>query len=311
MKSLALYGAIVAGLFSLNGCGISKASSKTVDGRPTVLRYCFAATTEDPSATSHRLDLTKKYLERELHVRVDTVQTTSYSGVIEAFRANKIDAASISPFSYVIASQKVPIEAIVMRGSKDGKPGDYQGVIAVAGNSPIRSIDDVVKHSKELTISFVDPDSTSGFLVQSAFLQSKGLEPQRDFKRVVFALSHPASLLALKAGKVEVAATMKRLVDRYQDTGKLARGDVRVLWVSPDIPNQPVAVRKDLPQAFKEDIRRAFLEMPKKDPEVWANQSTAALPQSPDTIYVTANDAMFDGLRAMARSIKNLSLLDQ
>ena len=197
-----------------------------------------------------------------------------------------------------------------MRGSKDGKPGEYNGVLAVPGDSPIHSIEDLVKHSKELTISFVDPASTSGFLVQSAFLQSKGLEPQRDFKRVVFSMSHPASLLTLKAGKVDVAASMKRLVDRYEKTGKLGHGDVRVLWVSPNIPNQPVAVRRDLPAAFKEDIRRAFIEMPTKDPEAWANQTSAAAPQPADTVYVAANDAMFDGLRAMARSVKNLNLLD-
>jgi ABC-type phosphate/phosphonate transport system substrate-binding protein len=57
-------------------------------------------------------------------------------------------------------------------------------------------------------------------------------------------MTHPASLLALKAGKVDVAATMQRLVAAYEKSGKLAKGDVRILWVSPNIPNQPVAVRQ-------------------------------------------------------------------
>jgi phosphonate transport system substrate-binding protein len=309
MRILYFCGLAVATLL-LNSCGTTSASTRIPGGRPTVLRYAFASTDEEANAATHRMELTRRYLERELHVEVQAFQTTTYGGVIEAFRSQKIDAASISPFSYVIATQKTPIEAIVMRGSKDGKPGEYNGVLAVPGDSPIHSIDDLVKHSKELTISFVDPASTSGFLVQSAFLQSKGLEPQRDFKRVVFSMSHPASLLTLKAGKVDVAASMKRLVDRYEKTGKLGHGDVRVLWVSPNIPNQPVAVRRDLPDAFKEDIRRAFIEMPTKDPEAWANQTSAVAPQPADTVYVAANDAMFDGLRAMARSVKNVNLLD-
>jgi phosphonate transport system substrate-binding protein len=279
-------------------------------GRPTVLRYAFTSTAEEPEAASHRQELTRRYLERELHMEVQMVLTTAYGAVIEAFRSNKIDAASISPFSYVLATQKVPIEAIVMRGSKSGEPGEYSGVLAVPGNSPIHSVDDLVRHAKELTISFVDPASTSGFLVENAFLQSKGIEPQRDFKRVVFSLSHPASLLTLKAGKVDVAATMQRLVTGYEQTGKLSRGDVRIIWVSPSIPNQPIAVRRDLPQDFKEQIRQAFIDMPKKDPEVWANQSSSALPASSDQVYVAANDAMFDGLREMARGVKNLSLLE-
>jgi phosphonate transport system substrate-binding protein len=275
-----------------------------------VLRYCFASNSEEPEVASRRLELTRRYLERELHMRVEAVRTTAYGAVIEAFRSNKIDVASISPFSYVLATQKAPIEASVMRGSKSGEPGEYTGVIAVPGNSPLHSIEDVIQHRKELTISFVDPVSTSGFLVQTAFFQSRGIEPERDFKKIVFSMTHPASLLTLKAGRVDVAASMLRLVKRYEDMGKLNKGDVRILWVSPNIPNQPIAVRKDLPAAFKEEIRRAFLDMPQKDPEVWANQAPKSMPVQPGQVYVAANDHMFDGLREMARGVKNLSTLE-
>ena len=292
----------------LTSCGSTRASMGP-HGRPAVLRYCFSIGSQDPGAADHRLDLTQRYLERELHMKVEVVKTTSYGAVIEAFRSNKIDAASIMPFSYILATQKVPIEAIVMRGSNDGAPRDYKGVLAVPGGSPIHSVEDLLKHSKELTISFVDPASTSGFLVESAFLQSKGVEPRRDFKKMVFSMTHPASLLALKAGKVDVAATMQRLITRYEEMGKLSKGDVRVIWVSPDIPNAPVAVRKDLPQAFKEELRRAFIDMSTKDPEAWAVQNP--LKTSSGEVYVAANDSMFDGLREMARGVKDLSLLDQ
>jgi phosphonate transport system substrate-binding protein len=302
--------AIIALGLALSSCSTPEVGATSGDGRPRVLRYCFTSNAESPEAADHRLELTQRYLERELHVKVEVIRTTAYGAVIEAFRANKIDVASISPFSYVLASEKTPIEAIVMRGKKGGEPGEYTGVLAVPGNSPIQSVEDLKKHSKELTISFVDPASASGFLVQNAFLQSQGIEPERDFKKVVFAMGHPASLLSLKAGKVDVAATMQRLITRYEDTGKIAKGDVRILWVSPDIPNQPIAVRKDLPQSFKEEIRAAFIHMAEKDPEVWKNQSSAALPAPADQVYVAANDAMFDGLRQMARGAKNLNLLE-
>jgi phosphonate transport system substrate-binding protein len=297
----------------LSSCGSTKASgdSRTSSARPKVFRYAFTTSSEDPDAGIRRADITQRYLERELGVKVELLRTTAYGAVIEAFRAGKIDGASISPFSYVIATQKVPIEAIVARGSKDGGAGEYRGVLAVPGNSPIKTIDDLIQHSKELTISFVDPASTSGFLMQNAFLQSKGLEPEKDFKKVVFSMSHPASLLTLKAGKVDVAATMERLVKGYVDQGKLAQGDVRILWTSPNIPNQPIAVRKDLPPAFKEDIRRAFIEMREKDPEAWASQSTKSLPMPADGVYAATNDAMFDGLREIARGVKHLSLLER
>ncbi len=148
--------------------------------------------------------------------------------------------------------------------------------------------------------------------MESAFLQSRGLDPQRDFKKVVFSMNHMASLMTLKAGKVDVAAVMERLVHAYEKNGKLASGDVRILWVSPPLPIQPVAVRKSLPTAFKEELRRAFLDMAGKDPETYRN----ILPKSmaaayADMVFVPANDAMFDGLRQMARGVKNLSLLER
>ncbi len=299
-----------AAVIFLTSCGTTSASIGP-NGRPSVLRYCFTVSGLDPGPANHRLELTRRYLERELHLKVEVVKTTAYGAVIEAFRAKKIDVASISPFAYILATQKARVEAIAMRGSRDGTPGDYSGVIAVPGDSPIRSIDDLLQHSRELTISFVDPASSSGFLVENAFLQSKGIEPLRDFKKVVFSMTHPASLLALKAGKVDAAATMLRLIKRYEETGKLAKGDVRVLWVSPNIPNQPIAVRKDLPQDLKEDIRRAFLDMPRKDPEAWISQTTGSSAAPTGEAYVSANDSMFDGLREVARDVKDLSLLDR
>jgi phosphonate transport system substrate-binding protein len=295
----------------LSSCGSATASLKNADGRPTVLRYCFTSTNEEPEAGARRLEILKRYLSKTLNLDVEVVQTTQYGAVVEAFRANKVDVAAISPFSYVLASEKAPIEAILMRERKDGSR-EYSGSFVVAADSPLHTVDDMIKHSKELTIAFVDPVSTSGFLMQNAFLQSRGLDPQRDFKKVMFSMNHLASVMTLKAHKVDVAATSVTLMKRAILNGKLAEGDVRIIWTSPPIPNQPIALRKDLPAKFKEEIRRAFVEMPQRDPEAWENmypKAYAALNR--ESVYVPANDAMFDGLRAIAKGVKNLSLLDR
>ena len=301
---------VIAAGALLSSCGSTGRVGANSGGRPSVLRYAASSAQEDPATASHRQEYMQRYLERQLHMPVQIVQTTRYGSVIEAFRSHKIEAASIAPFSYILATQMLPIEAIVMVGSAAGEPGEYNGALVVPGNSPIHSVDDLIRHSKELTISFVDPASASGFLVENAFLQSKGLEPQRDFKQVVFSMSHPASVLTLKSGKVDVAACMLRIVKRYEDTGKLTKGDIRIIWTSPDIPNQPIAVRKDLPADLKESIQRALIDMPRNDPVAWANQVSKTIPRLPGQVYVAANDQMFDGLRAMARGAKNINLLE-
>ena len=126
-------------------------------------------------------------------------------------------------------------------------------------------------------------------------------------------MNHIASVMTIKGGNVDVAACSQKMLNRYLEQGLIARGDIRVLWVSPSIPNQPIAVRKSLPEAFKKEIQKAFMDMPAKDPVAWKNlyskkQQTLV---TPGTVYVPANDAMFDGLRQIARGAKNLNLLEQ
>src|SRR5262249_30080595 len=149
---------------------------------------------EEPQAQTLRLDRLKTYLSERLKMPVELYKSSAgYGTVIEALRANKVDVASMGPFGYLIASEKAGAEVIVTSGAKSLGQGEYRGPIAVARNSPLRTIQDLVAHSKELTFSFVDPASTSGFLVQRAYFQSVGLDPDKDFKKTMFSTNHVAS----------------------------------------------------------------------------------------------------------------------
>src|SRR5262245_34144727 len=173
-------------------CTTNQASAAAVaSGLPTVLRYCYAPSTEEPAKQTLRLDLLKKYLANRLKLDVEIVKTSGSYGVeIEAMRANKIDVASFGPFGYVIAAEKAGAQVIVVSGKPDTGHGSYRGVIAVSKNSPIKTLDQLVRQSHNLTFSFVDPASTSGFLVQRAYFQSIGLDPDKAFKKSLFATNH-------------------------------------------------------------------------------------------------------------------------
>jgi phosphonate transport system substrate-binding protein len=304
--------AVSVAALALTSCDSGRATART-GGRPSLFRYAYSVTYDDPDTALQRIQPLKQYLENTLHMPVEMVETTNYGVVIEAFRAHKIDAASISPFSYVLATQKAPIEAIVMHGGENGGPAAYTGSLGVPANSPIHSMQDVIKHAKELTISFVDPASASGFLVQNAYLQSLGIDPQKGFRKVLFTQNHLASVMTLKAGKVDVGAVNERMLSRWVQSGKLKAGDIRILWTSPSIPNQPIAVIKTLPAEFKEELRRVFLDLYQKDRKAFEAQvsKTFAGLGSLRQPYVRADDSMFDGLRQMARNVPNLSLLEQ
>ena len=306
------FAAGIAASLLLSSCGADRvANAKTApSGWPAKFRYNIAIGTENPESRTHRVEVVQRYLEGRLGIPVEITATTNYGGTIEAMRAHKVDAASMGPFAYLIASEKAGAEAIASRGSIDGTAGEYGGTLAVAGDSPIRTIDEVVERSKTLTISFVDPASASGFLVERAYLDGRGIEPERDFKKVVFSNNHTASALTLLAKKVDVAAISENTITTLLKRGKLKPGDIRVLWKSPRIPNSPVAVRKDLPQDLKRKLQDALVDMARQAPEAYRSMQTTQSQTSANTSYVRIDDHTFDELRRMARGVKSVQLLD-
>jgi phosphonate transport system substrate-binding protein len=313
VRAIGLSALAVAALGWLTGCSTkSDASERTRSGRPTILRYVHAPSgIEEPMEQTLRLDRLKAYLAERLKVDVELYKTTGgYGATIEAMRAKKIDVATLGPFGYLIASEKAGAEVVVVRGTKETPEGAYSGAIAVRKDSPIQTIDELIARSRELTFSYVDPDSTSGFLVERAFFQSRGLNPDTAFKKTLFSMNHVASAMTLIAGKVDAAAMMETLPSRVLVKRHLIQpGDIRILWVSPRLPSSPIAVRRDLPAAFKEEIRQALLDIPTRAPDLWKMWPKPS--GDPDAVLMPGNDAMFDGLRKMARGIENLSLLER
>jgi len=296
-------------LLVLSGCSTGSAEGSP-SGRPAVLRYAFAPGVEEPQAQTLRLDHLKTYLSDRLHVDVELYKTSAgYGTVIEGLRAHKIDVGTLGPFGYLIASEKAGAEVLTVTGEPDTGKGGYRGVIAVPQSSPITTIDELVAHSKELTFSFVDPASTSGFLVQRAYFQSRGLDPDKDFKKTMFSMNHIASAMTLVAGKVDAAAMMESMPKTLAERHLAKPSDFRILWTSPHLPSSPIVVRRDLPADFKREIQQALVDIPQRDPELW--KMWPKTNRTPTAVLIRGNDAMFDELRAMARDIKNLSLLEQ
>lgn len=295
----------------LSACGASPTAVVDAAGRPTVLRYLHSPSAEEPEVQqSTRLERLKGYLSERLGIPVELHKTSAGYGVaIEAMRAGKVDVATFGPFGYLIAAEKAGAEAIVVRGNVSTGASAYRGTVAVAKDSPIRTIDEVIANAKALTFAFVDPASTSGYLIQHAMFASRGLDPDNAFKKTMFSVNHVASVMSLVAGKVDVAAVMEQTIDRLVAEGRMAPDAVRVIWTSPPMPASPIAVRKDLPRDFKRALQQALVDIPTRAPDLWA--MWPSVKGGDLQVLLPAADATFDGLRAMARSVEHLSALEK
>ncbi len=288
----------------LSGCGRTASAAY-----PSTIRFAYGVSAEMNEDQLRRMDLLQSYLASATGMHIDIRKTVSYAPTIEAICADKADLATMGPFAYILASQKGCVEALAVRGMDDGSPAGYRSIIATHKDSGIHSIEEMKAQSHRLTLAFNDPASTSGHLVPRAGMAAMGIDPERDFKKVMFAPSHAAAALTLKAEKVDIACMMESTLPRLYEKGKMSKGDVRILWTSKLMPNSPVVIRKGLAPEVKKRLLDAFLQMNTKDPKLFALMKQVSLGSG--TRYVAAKDSWYDGLRDMARRIPDMQLLDK
>ncbi|MEK7394909.1 MAG: phosphonate ABC transporter substrate-binding protein [Fibrobacterota bacterium] len=268
--------------FSILGLLAAAASAAAPTGWPEKL-VLGAVPTESSSHQSERWDALAGYLTKTLGIPVQMQIATDYAAVITAMQFKHVDFAYFGPKSYVEAAARANAECFVVEKGPEGVPG-YHGLIISKKGSGINKLED----GKGKTWAFVDPNSTSGTLVPTIYLvKERKIDPATYFSKVVYSGSHEASMLSVKAGKIDLAATNDLDMERGEGKVWNKDADFQILWTSPLIPGSPMAWRKDLPETLKTALRAAFLGYKDKD----------GLAKLKITGYVEATDSTYKPTR--------------
>jgi phosphonate transport system substrate-binding protein len=281
----------------------------------TVLAMVGAAGATDPSwpkevtfgllSTENAAEITRRWapilaqLEKDLGVKVKSVTATDYRGTIEALKFKKAELGHLGPKSYVEASNNnyANVEPVAQLQLANGSLG-YRSCLIVHTDSDIFSPEDMAGK----TFAFNDPNSTSGYLVPSAFFMMElGVDPKKYFSKVTFSGSHEASILAVSAKKVEIASTNLPDLQQLTRENKVPRGALRVIWVSKLIPNDPIVVRKDLPASFKSAIQESLTTMRARSPETFKEIGAWV------GNFVVADDSKYQVIRDLNETAKKLA----
>jgi phosphonate transport system substrate-binding protein len=205
-------------------------------------------------------------MSKALGLKVNAFFATDYAGVIEAMRFNKVQLAWFGNKAAIEAVDRAGGEVFAQVIDLDGSAG-YWSLLITHKDSEIKTLDDVLKNGKKYSFANGDPNSTSGFLVPGYYVFAKNkIDPRTHFK-IVRNASHEANCLAVLSKQVDLATYSTMHWDRLQKLYPEKAAQIRIVWKSPLIPNDPLVWRKDLPDDLKVRIKAFILGYGRQGPE--------------------------------------------
>jgi phosphonate transport system substrate-binding protein len=257
--------------------------------KPGVLTVGFIPA-EDARAMVRQSAAILEIVAKHTGLKVDTFVGSDYNGTIEAMRSGHVDVALLGPFSYVLATTQAPVEAFAITVIARTMQPSYRSIIIARNETPITSLETI----KGRTFAFVDPGSTSGYMVPAAAFITAGITPEKDFGKVMYSGGHDATIVAVGEGKVDAGAVADRIYERGCTKGLADCNKLKVVWKSDPIPNDPVLYRKTLSEDLKKKIREAFYSV-KNLP--FGEMGTVAR-------FDPATDKDYDPVRRVATALK-------
>ena len=180
--------------------------------------------------------------------------TNNYTAEVEAMRAKQLEVGEFGPLGYVFAHSLANAEPVATFADKTGTPLTYYASIVTWPGSGITTLADV----KGKKFAYSDPASTSGHLFPAYALKKAGIDPDNGIQ-AVYAGTHTASFLTIKNHKVDAGELNSDRIAAATKTGDYTAAQFPTLWKSDPIPQDPLTVRGDLPQAFKDKFTAALL----------------------------------------------------
>ena len=261
-----------------------------------------------PSVDSKRISTNAKelvdFLEKETGYYFITAVPASFVAVVEAFGTKKADIAGINTFSYLMANEKYGAEAR-LRVVREGGETSYRGCFLTHTDSGIDSISQLNNRS----FAYVDPSSTSGYILPKALFKKMGIVPSE----TVFAMRHDNVVTMIYQKQVvagaayyappnsktgEMMDARMRVKAQFPDVEK----KIKIIGFTEDIPNDPWVFRKDMDENMKDKITKAMLKF------VATEKGRKALFDIYDIVgLIPTKDSDYNGLRKMLKE-QNMSL---
>ena len=263
----------------------TKAPVPTTPPEPTAVPYVTCGTADKPclitfvpSAEVGKITVAGQgiadWLNKETGLTFQIEVGTSFAASIEAMGAGKAQIGFLNTFSVLLADAKYGIDpalATVRKLAVNEVSPDkdlvgtmqpyYRGQFITQKDSGITKLADL----KGKTFCFVDPNSTSGFIVPNIILKANGIDYEAGDMTATFAGSHPNVGVAVYKGDCDAGVTFidirtdaaSKLNETYPDIME----KVVVFYDTDPIPNDGIQFVPNFDPALREQIVNAFLKL--------------------------------------------------
>jgi phosphonate transport system substrate-binding protein len=194
---------------------------------------------------------------KQTGLKINATFASDYAGLIQGMRFNKVDVAWLGNKAAIEAVDRSNGEIFAQTTAANGSAGYYSLLIA-RKDSPINSVEDMLKNAKTLTFGNGDPNSTSGYLVPGYYVFAQNhVDASTAFKRALNS-SHEVNALSVAKGQLDIATFNSEGWDRLAVTQPESLKQLKVIWKSPIIPSDPMVWSKTLSAENKNKIREFF-----------------------------------------------------
>lgn len=281
-KFLMLFSMVAILALALVACGGEPELG--TEENPIVMSFVPSGDTQDIIASG---DTLAQMLSERTGLVVDSNVGTDFSSVREAMCAGQAHIGWLNTFNYVLANEQCGVDA-ALATSRFGST-TYAGQIIVRADSGIATLEDL----KGKVMCWVDPASTSGYIIPRIMLAANGVDPDADFSQTIEAGSHNNVVTQVYNGDCDAGATFSDARTGIEEEFPDVLEQVVVLATTSDIPNDSVSFIADFPEEMRSEVVTALLDI-------------AASPEGQEalnTLYnieslVESSDSFYDVFRA-------------
>ena len=272
----------------LAAAGATLAAPALAQARPT-LKIGLGPQQPTQADTRRVWEPVYKAVAEKIGANLELQVANDWAGIATALANEQIDVAQMGPWGYILA--KVRGEARIINTMLVNGIPTYKAIIVAR---PGLTVANFPEDARGKSMQMLDVGSTSGWLVPTHFLRSKGIEPKSFFGRYAEGASAAAAQMATVNGQVDLATGWDTHRNTMIRNGTIQPTSNTVVWESDPLPNECVVVSKSFPQDRAAALGAALAGL--------SDDEKKLLPW-PYTGFVPATHQPYEGLEKMGRDL--------